>query len=106
LQQAIALEPNPDILADLGARKNGIFLVGFAAETEALEANAREKLGRKNCDAIVVNDVSGERGFGAVDNALVLLWGEQGRRDLGSGSKRELAARLWDAIIDLKRQRA
>jgi phosphopantothenoylcysteine decarboxylase/phosphopantothenate--cysteine ligase len=105
-QQAIALEPNPDILADLGARKNGIFLVGFAAETEALEANAREKLARKNCDAIVVNDVSGERAFGAVDNALVLLWGEQGRRDLGSGSKRELAARLWDAIIDLKRQRA
>ncbi len=105
-QPAIALEPNPDILAELGTRKNGTFLIGFAAETEALEANAREKLVRKNCDAIVVNDVSGERAFGAVDNALVLLWGAHGRRDLGSGSKRELAARLWDAILDLKRQRA
>ena len=105
-QPALTLEPNPDILAELGARKNGTFLVGFAAETEAFESNAREKLVRKNCDAIVVNDVSGERAFGGVDNALVLLWGAQGRRDLGSGSKRELAARLWDAILELKRQRA
>jgi len=105
-QPPIALEPNPDILAELGAHKSGTFLVGFAAETDALEANAREKLARKNCDAIVVNDVSGQRGFGAVDNALVLLYGDVGRRDLGSGSKRELAARLWDAILELKQQRS
>jgi len=76
-QQAIALDRTPHP-GRPRRRKNGIFLVGFAAETEALEANAREKLARKNCDAIVVNDVSGERAFGAVDNALVLLWGEQG----------------------------
>ena len=63
--QSIALERNPDILANLGARKDGLFLVGFAAETEALEANAREKLARKHLDAIAVNDVRGERGFGA-----------------------------------------
>jgi phosphopantothenoylcysteine decarboxylase/phosphopantothenate--cysteine ligase len=100
--QALALERNPDILAGLGANKNGLFLVGFAAETEAVEANAREKLVRKHLDAIAVNDVAGERGFGAVENALVLLWGRDGRKDLGSGSKRELAARLWDAIVELK----
>jgi phosphopantothenoylcysteine decarboxylase / phosphopantothenate---cysteine ligase len=98
----LALERNPDVLANLGARKDGTFLVGFAAETQAFEANAREKLARKHLDAIVVNDVGGERGFGAVPNALVLLWGEDGRKDLGSGSKRELAARLWDAIVELK----
>ena len=98
----LALERNPDVLANLGAAKGGLFLVGFAAETEAFEANAREKLARKNLDAIAVNDVGGERGFGGVENALVLLWGSEGRRDLGRGSKRELAARLWDAIVALK----
>lgn len=102
----LALERNPDVLANLGAREDGTFLVGFAAETQAFEANAREKLARKHLDAIVVNDVGGERGFGAVPNALVLLWGEQGRKDLGSGTKRELAARLWDAILELKNGRA
>ncbi|MBV8644923.1 MAG: bifunctional phosphopantothenoylcysteine decarboxylase/phosphopantothenate--cysteine ligase CoaBC [Candidatus Eremiobacteraeota bacterium] len=100
--QTLALERNPDILANLGANKNGLFLVGFAAETEAFEANAREKLVRKHLDAIAVNDVSGERGFGGGENALVLLWGTDGRRDLGRGSKRELAIRLWDAIVELR----
>jgi phosphopantothenoylcysteine decarboxylase / phosphopantothenate---cysteine ligase len=100
--QSVALERNPDILANLGANKNGLFLVGFAAETEAPETNAREKLARKHLDAIAVNDVRGERGFGPVDNALVLLWGNDGRKDLGSGSKRELAARLFDAILALR----
>jgi phosphopantothenoylcysteine decarboxylase/phosphopantothenate--cysteine ligase len=103
--QTLALERNPDILAGLGAAKNGTFVVGFAAETESLEANARAKIARKQLDAIAVNDVTGERGFGAVDNALVLLWGTDGRKDLGSGSKRELAARLLDAILDLKNGR-
>jgi phosphopantothenoylcysteine decarboxylase/phosphopantothenate--cysteine ligase len=102
---ALALERNPDILAGLGAAKNELFLVGFAAETEAFEANAREKLVRKGLDAIAVNDVGGERGFGAGPNALVLLWGTDGRKDLGSGSKRELAARLWDAILALRSRR-
>jgi phosphopantothenoylcysteine decarboxylase / phosphopantothenate---cysteine ligase len=101
--QSIALERNPDILAGLGARKGATFLVGFAAETEDFERNARGKLTRKQLDAIAVNDVRGERGFGAVPNDLVLLYGTDGRRDLGHGSKRELAARLLDAIIDLKR---
>jgi phosphopantothenoylcysteine decarboxylase / phosphopantothenate---cysteine ligase len=103
--QSIALERNPDVLANLGANKNDLFLVGFAAETQALEANAREKLARKHLDAIVVNDVRGERGFGAVANALLLLWGSDVRKDLGSGSKRELAARLFDAILELKNAR-
>jgi phosphopantothenoylcysteine decarboxylase / phosphopantothenate---cysteine ligase len=104
--QALALERNPDILAGLGAaRHDGLFLVGFAAETRDWEANAREKLARKRLAAIVVNDVGAERGFGPVDNALTLLWGAEGRRDLGAGSKRELAARLWDALLELKRAR-
>jgi phosphopantothenoylcysteine decarboxylase / phosphopantothenate---cysteine ligase len=92
---------NPDVLAALGERKRETFLVGFAAETEDHERNAREKLARKHLDAIAVNDVRDERGFGTGENALVLLWGEDGRRDLGNADKRALAARLLDAVEEL-----
>jgi phosphopantothenoylcysteine decarboxylase/phosphopantothenate--cysteine ligase len=105
--QTLALERTPDVLAGLGAAKPpGLFLVGFAAETEDWEKNAREKLARKHLDAIAVNDVRGERGFGPVVNALTLLWGRDGRRELGAGTKRELAARLLDAIVALRAERA
>jgi phosphopantothenoylcysteine synthetase/decarboxylase len=63
-------------------------------------------LARKHLDAIAVNDVRGERGFGPVVNALTLLWGRDGRRELGEGTKRELAARLLDAIVALRAERA
>ncbi len=96
--QTIALKRNPDILAALGERKNGTFLVGFAAETSDVEASARLKLTHKHLDAIAVNDVSGGAGFGTGDNALALLFGTDGRIDLGRSSKRELAARFWDAL--------
>ena len=97
----VRLSPNPDVLAALGERKGSSFLVGFAAETEEHEARAREKLRRKHLDAIAVNDVRGERGFGTGANSLVLLWGEDGRRDLGTAEKDALAARLLDAIEEL-----
>jgi phosphopantothenoylcysteine decarboxylase/phosphopantothenate--cysteine ligase len=97
----VQLEPNPDVLAALGERKSSTFLVGFAAETDEHEAHAREKLRRKHLDAIAVNDVRDERGFGTGENALVLLWGEDGRRDLGTARKDALAARLLDAIEEL-----
>ena len=102
---SIELERTPDVLAALGARKNGTFLAGFAAETESLEANAREKLRSKHLDAIAVNDVSAGAGFGSGDNEIVLLWGESGRRELGRGSKRELARRMWDALLELRSAR-
>ncbi|HZZ00833.1 MAG TPA: bifunctional phosphopantothenoylcysteine decarboxylase/phosphopantothenate--cysteine ligase CoaBC [Candidatus Baltobacteraceae bacterium] len=97
----VTMVRNPDVLAALGERKGTTFLVGFAAETNDHEANAREKLRRKHLDAIAVNDVSGERGFGTGENALALLWGEDGRRDLGSADKGSLAARLLDAVEEL-----
>ena len=95
---SVALERTPDVLAALGERKSATFLVGFAAETEQHERHAREKLRRKHLDAIAVNDVGGGRGFGTGENALVFLFGEEGRKDLGSGDKERLAVRLWDAI--------
>lgn len=99
----VTMVRNPDVLAALGERKGATFLVGFAAETNDHERNAREKLRRKHLDAIAVNDVSGERGFGTGENALVLLWGKDGRRDLGSADKATLAARLLDAVEELMR---
>ena len=95
---SVPLERTPDVLAVLGERKGATFLVGFAAETEQHERHAREKLRRKHLDAIAVNDVGGGRGFGTGENALVFLFGEEGRKDLGSGDKERLAVRLWDAI--------
>jgi phosphopantothenoylcysteine decarboxylase/phosphopantothenate--cysteine ligase len=92
---------NPDVLARLADRKGHTFLVGFAAETNDHEANAREKLNEKHLDAIAVNDVSGERGFGTGVNTLTLLFGENGRVELGSAQKPILAARLLDAIEKL-----
>jgi phosphopantothenoylcysteine decarboxylase/phosphopantothenate--cysteine ligase len=98
----LELERTPDILAALGERKRGGFLLGFAAETENHEANAREKLRSKHLDAIVVNDVTAGAGFGEGENELVLLWGESEREALGRASKRRLARRLWDAMLHLR----
>jgi len=98
---SVAMTRNPDVLAALGERKGATFLVGFAAETSDHEANAREKLRHKGLDAIAVNDVRGERGFGPGENTLTLLWGRDGRRELGTASKGALAARLLDAVEEL-----
>lgn len=92
---------NPDVLAELAERNDDAFLVGFAAETDDHEANARAKLERKGLGAVVVNDVRGERGFGVGDNTLTVLW-KDGRKELGTGSKAALAARLLDAIEELR----
>lgn len=97
----VAFEANPDVLAALGEAKGESFLVGFAAETDDHEANGRAKLRAKHLDAIAVNDVRGERGFGLGENELVLLWGATGRKELGRASKATLAARLLDGIEEL-----
>ncbi|MBI2204205.1 MAG: bifunctional phosphopantothenoylcysteine decarboxylase/phosphopantothenate--cysteine ligase CoaBC [Candidatus Rokubacteria bacterium] len=72
------LVPNPDILAEVAARKTGAFIVGFAAETNDLAANARAKLEAKGIDLLVGNDVSRrDIGFDAEDNEVLLVdrWG-------------------------------
>jgi phosphopantothenoylcysteine decarboxylase/phosphopantothenate--cysteine ligase len=72
------LTPNPDILAEVAARKTGAFVVGFAAETHDVAENARAKLDRKGIDLLVANDVSRQGiGFDADDNEVTLLdrWG-------------------------------
>lgn len=97
----LALVANPDLLAGLG-RKRGSrprpFLVGFAAETDDVLANARKKLASKRCDLIVANDVSEPgAGFG-VDTNRVLLVDGSGARELPLSSKVTIAHRIWDHV--------
>src|SRR5262249_32334103 len=80
----IELEPTPDILAGLGrAKRPGQVLVGFAAETDDVLANARAKLDRKNLDLLVVNDVTAPgAGFQHDTNQVVILTPEGGVRQV------------------------
>lgn len=75
----IKLERTPDILADVAAlNRDDLLVIGFAAETENVLANAREKLGRKNLDAIVANDVTREGvGFDAITNEVTMISRDQ-----------------------------
>ncbi len=99
LPGVIEMEPATDILADLGRRKTGQTLVGFAAETENVEANARAKLVRKNLDFIAANEVGVPgSGFVSETNRLVLISRDGGREVLGPALKRELADRLIDRV--------
>jgi len=98
---SVQMVRTPDVLAAIGERKGNAFVVGFAAETDDHEAHAREKLSQKHLDAIVLNDVGNERGFGTGENTLTLLW-DGGREDLGTADKTQLAFRLLDAIEELR----
>lgn len=92
---------NPDVLAALSERRNDAVLIGFAAETDDHERHAREKLERKRLDAIVVNDVRAERGFGRGENTLRVLLADGAIHDLGTASKDVLAARLLDVVEEI-----
>jgi len=72
--EAIELSENPDILATLSkkAKKRPALVIGFAAETDNVEANARAKIAKKGCDWIVANDVSGDV-MGGDDNQVMLI---------------------------------
>ena len=97
--QPLALEliQNPDILAEVSGLAGRPFLVGFAAETDDLEDQARDKLERKGLDMIAANRVSTTLGFERDENALLLLWAG-GREELGQADKRSLARTLVDRI--------
>jgi phosphopantothenoylcysteine decarboxylase/phosphopantothenate--cysteine ligase len=109
---AIALERNPDILAELAerrrARGRGPLLVGFAAETPegagGLERLARETLEKKGCDLIVANDVAEPgSGFGSDENRVVVVARDQPAVELGRAPKGQIADQLLDRIAPLLR---
>ena len=89
----------PDVLEGLGTAKGGRLLVGFAAETEDLLANAKKKLEAKNLDLVVANDVTATgSGFGGDTNAVVMLRRDGGRAEVPLASKREVAERILDEV--------
>lgn len=98
----IVLEKNPDILLELGQRKTKQFLVGFAAETQELLANAREKLHKKNLDMIVANDVTlAGAGFNADTNIIKILLTDGSVIELPQLSKEEVADEIFNRIDSL-----
>jgi phosphopantothenoylcysteine decarboxylase/phosphopantothenate--cysteine ligase len=101
----LELEPTTDILAELGARKGSRIVVGFAAETTDVLANARKKLESKSLDAIVLNDVSQPGiGFDSERNAVTILT-HTGAETVPETSKWEVAHRVLDAVVKLKAEK-
>jgi phosphopantothenoylcysteine decarboxylase/phosphopantothenate--cysteine ligase len=101
--ESLQLERTPDVLAEAAEAVRGAarrpVLVGFAAETERLLENASAKLLRKGLDAIVANDVSRpDAGFAADTNTVTVLSRDGERVEL-SGTKVEVADRLWDFVL-------
>ncbi|MEE8243328.1 MAG: bifunctional phosphopantothenoylcysteine decarboxylase/phosphopantothenate--cysteine ligase CoaBC [candidate division NC10 bacterium] len=102
-QEALTVEllRNPDILAEAGRQKGSRILVGFAAETEDLVSNAREKLHKKHLDLIVANDI--RVGFGG-DTTRVTILDRQGQvEELPELSKREVAHQILDRVVAVRR---
>jgi phosphopantothenoylcysteine decarboxylase/phosphopantothenate--cysteine ligase len=99
----ISLEPTPDILASVARNKGDRFIVGFAAETEHVAENARQKLAAKNADLIVANDVTAEGAGFDHDTNIVTLFARDGRDlALPRMSKSEVAQRILDEVVRLR----
>jgi phosphopantothenoylcysteine decarboxylase / phosphopantothenate---cysteine ligase len=99
----VELERTPDILAELGKIKEKRILVGFAAETENLLENARQKLERKNLDLMVANDVTSPgAGFGADTNVVTFLFPDREPVALPCLSKEAVAHRLLDQLVEIR----
>lgn len=99
----LRLEPNPDILATVAKEKGERLVVGFAAETEHVAENARKKLGQKNADMIVANDVTKEGAGFDGDTNIVTLFSRDGRDlPLPRLSKPEVADRIIDEALRLR----
>ncbi|MEO4053578.1 bifunctional phosphopantothenoylcysteine decarboxylase/phosphopantothenate--cysteine ligase CoaBC [Solibacillus sp. CAU 1738] len=97
---SIELERTVDILASLGKKKTHQLLIGFAAETNDVEAYAQSKLEKKNADYIVANDVTAQgAGFGTETN-IVTLYGREFVQSFPQLTKSELAKRLLETIME------
>ena len=103
----VELVPNPDIVAEVGEMRDGVrpFLIGFAAESDELEANATGKLRDKGLDLIVGNVVGGPFDAIGSDENKVTVFGVEGPlTDWPMLPKRQVAERLWDLIGDRYRK--
>ncbi|WP_271400141.1 bifunctional phosphopantothenoylcysteine decarboxylase/phosphopantothenate--cysteine ligase CoaBC [Salinicoccus roseus] len=97
---SIDLKKTPDILQYAGEHSTGMYVVGFAAETENVEEYAQDKLERKNADCIVMNDVSDTSiGMNSPDNEVVMLFREGAPMPFEKMDKRALGEQIIDALI-------
>jgi len=104
VETVVELELNPDILAEAGKKKNSRIMVGFAAETENLLRNTREKLEKKNLDLIVANDVTLPGAGFKADTNIVKIMDRSGKvEELPLMTKEDLADRILDRIALLKK---
>jgi phosphopantothenoylcysteine decarboxylase/phosphopantothenate--cysteine ligase len=102
---SLELEATPDILQELARKKGAQLVIGFAAETENVLENARQKLLSKNLDAIVVNDVSREGvGFDSDRNAVTIITRED-VVEVPETTKWEVAQRVLDQVVRLRQHR-
>ena len=100
---SLELDPTPDILSELGHKKGDRLLVGFAAETQNLQQEARRKMESKNCDMVVGNLVGGsETGFESDQNEVVLVLRTGEIIPVSRASKREIAERIFDELLKLR----
>jgi len=97
---SLELQANPDILAAVAGLPEAPFTVGFAAETDMLESNARHKLVAKGIDMIAANNVADGQGFDRDDNALQVFWVD-GETQLARTGKSRLARQLVEVIARL-----
>ncbi len=103
MRLSLELDPTVDILAEVGRRKTDQLLIGFAAETENLVAEARRKMQTKNCDMVVANNVSGEGiGFESDVNEIVLVLRTGEILPLPRATKRALADQILDQALKLR----
>jgi phosphopantothenoylcysteine decarboxylase/phosphopantothenate--cysteine ligase len=101
----LTLERTPDVLSNVAAsRRNGLLVIGFAAETENMIDNARAKLRNKKLDAIVANDVTRhDSGFDSRTNAITIITAQNNDPvELPTLSKSEAADRILDVIVSLR----
>jgi phosphopantothenoylcysteine decarboxylase / phosphopantothenate---cysteine ligase len=101
----LELEPTPDILKEIASRRQSRIVIGFAAETENVLENARQKLAAKNLDAIVVNDVSREGiGFDSDRNQVTIIMHDK-VVEIPETTKWEVAQGVLDQIVRLRDRR-
>ena len=100
---SLELDPTADILAEVGRKKGDRLLIGFAAETQNLQQEARRKLQSKNCDMVVGNLVGGsDLGFESDENEVILALTTGETIPLARAPKREIADRIFDEVLKLR----
>jgi phosphopantothenoylcysteine decarboxylase/phosphopantothenate--cysteine ligase len=100
---SLELDPTPDILAELGRKKGDRLLIGFAAETQNLQQEARRKLESKNCDMVVGNLVgTNDSGFESDENEVILVLRTGDSISLPRAPKREIADNILNEVLKLR----